>query len=482
MKLVKSLLLGSAAGLLAVVSSQAADLPYRKAAPIEYVRICDWAGAGFFYIPGSDTCLRVGGNVDYEYEYRSRETLFAGGGNFIPRRFRDETGTWAQGRIELDARLQTGAGTMRTFIQGAFNRATGVEKDANGSNQDNGVYLGQAYVQWAGLTAGFTQSVFSYYADSYNYQTILDPDGNSIILAYTATFGGGFSATISVEDPNYHQFNSNTASGIVGTQLSMYYNGTAGVYAPTGGEEVPDVVGQLNLTQSWGSAQVSGAAHEENAIGAGRRWGFAGLAGINIKLPMLAPGDSFWLEGQGGVGALQYGLNNFTGTRYPNMAGSSGADAIGAGTQLVGAGPASTAFGDFDGVIVGGSLKLPTWFGVTGAFEHYFTPTLHADLVGSYIQVRYPGAVLLTSTIADPFTSNWDEYRVGGRLVYSPIKDLSFGVEVLYSRLHEDVPAGFLLGGAVPGTGGRVNAATGLPTLNANLDGFTGTLHVERDF
>ena len=67
MKLVKSLLLGSAAGIAAVAGAQAADLPSRKAAPVEYVRVCSAYGAGFFYIPGTDTCLRVGGRVRAEY-------------------------------------------------------------------------------------------------------------------------------------------------------------------------------------------------------------------------------------------------------------------------------------------------------------------------------------------------------------------------------------------------------------------------------
>jgi hypothetical protein len=51
MKLVKSLLLGSVAGLAAVAGAQAADLPVAKAAPVEYVRVCSTYGAGFFYIP-----------------------------------------------------------------------------------------------------------------------------------------------------------------------------------------------------------------------------------------------------------------------------------------------------------------------------------------------------------------------------------------------------------------------------------------------
>jgi hypothetical protein len=60
MKMVKSLILGSAAGLLAMSGAQAADLPV-KAKAVEYVRICSLYGAGFFYIPGTDTCIKLGG-------------------------------------------------------------------------------------------------------------------------------------------------------------------------------------------------------------------------------------------------------------------------------------------------------------------------------------------------------------------------------------------------------------------------------------
>src|SRR3954464_1296280 len=70
-KLVRIALLGSAAGLCAVARAQAADLPVKKTAPVEYVRVCTAYGAGFFYIPGTDTCLRVGGRARFEYEFRS---------------------------------------------------------------------------------------------------------------------------------------------------------------------------------------------------------------------------------------------------------------------------------------------------------------------------------------------------------------------------------------------------------------------------
>ena len=66
MKMVKSLMLGSAAALVAMSGAQAADLPV-KAKAVEYVKICSLYGAGFFYIPGTDTCIKIGGYVARRY-------------------------------------------------------------------------------------------------------------------------------------------------------------------------------------------------------------------------------------------------------------------------------------------------------------------------------------------------------------------------------------------------------------------------------
>ena len=57
-------LLGSAAVLMTMVGAQAADLPSKKAAPATYVKICDAYGAGFFFIPGTDTCLKAGESAE----------------------------------------------------------------------------------------------------------------------------------------------------------------------------------------------------------------------------------------------------------------------------------------------------------------------------------------------------------------------------------------------------------------------------------
>src|SRR3981189_1178598 len=82
MKLVKSLLLGSAAGLVAVVGAQAADLPV-KAKPVQYVKICTLYGGGVYYIPGSDTCIQFSGYVraDYGYNVQGARTPNYAGAN-----------------------------------------------------------------------------------------------------------------------------------------------------------------------------------------------------------------------------------------------------------------------------------------------------------------------------------------------------------------------------------------------------------------
>ena len=68
MTLMKSILLGSAAGIVAVAGAQAADLPTKKAAPAEYVKICNVGGMAGFIIPGSDTCLKISGYITAQVE------------------------------------------------------------------------------------------------------------------------------------------------------------------------------------------------------------------------------------------------------------------------------------------------------------------------------------------------------------------------------------------------------------------------------
>src|SRR5690349_22798050 len=76
MKLIKSLLLGTAAGFAATAGVQAADLPSKKAAPVDYVKVCSIGSFTGFVIPGSDVCLKVGGFVRYDYGYTPQGHTF----------------------------------------------------------------------------------------------------------------------------------------------------------------------------------------------------------------------------------------------------------------------------------------------------------------------------------------------------------------------------------------------------------------------
>src|SRR3954470_2317068 len=118
-------ILGSAAGLLVAGMAQAADLPI-KAKAVEYVRICSLYGAGFYYIPGTDTCIKLGG-------YLRIDTTFNGGIYDAPAwngslgakdRFRDYFTTRSRGSLTVDTRTATEYGLVRAFFQGDFSFGT----------------------------------------------------------------------------------------------------------------------------------------------------------------------------------------------------------------------------------------------------------------------------------------------------------------------------------------------------------------------
>ena len=113
--MLKSLFLAAPATVaLAAGAGRAADLPAYKSAPVDYVRVCDVYGAGFFYIPGTDTCLSVGGYVRAEYKYVPGRNIYSvAPGSAAVTQFggtQDTTGMEVRGRVDLDARTQTAMG------------------------------------------------------------------------------------------------------------------------------------------------------------------------------------------------------------------------------------------------------------------------------------------------------------------------------------------------------------------------------------
>src|SRR3982074_1950647 len=116
MKMVKSLVLGSAAALLAVTGAQAADLPV-KAKAVEYVRICSLYGAGFFYIPGTDTCIKLGGylRVDTPFNGNAHGGPAWNGDIGQQNRYRDYFVSRFRMALKVDTRPGTADGHVRTL-------------------------------------------------------------------------------------------------------------------------------------------------------------------------------------------------------------------------------------------------------------------------------------------------------------------------------------------------------------------------------
>src|ERR1700739_543416 len=121
MKLAKSLILGSAAALVAVEGAQAADLPV-KAKAVEYVKVCSLYGPGFYYIPGTDTCIKLSGYLRAEIVANSNSDYsgpFAGAGG-AQNRFTNGY-TWrSREDFDIDTRTATEYGVVRTYFDATF--------------------------------------------------------------------------------------------------------------------------------------------------------------------------------------------------------------------------------------------------------------------------------------------------------------------------------------------------------------------------
>jgi Porin subfamily len=309
MKMVKSLVLGSAATIVALSGAQAADLPV-KAKPVEYVRICSLYGAGFYYIPGTDTCIKIGGYLRAEVNIHggNSNAPLVGGDGGVNTRYLNQYNDLARMALTVDTRTATEYGVVRTFGQADFTYSTqgysgGMSNSNNttgniltGNTQNN--YAGNgvlgveyAFIQFAGFTFGKSASAYvtpwqgfpgnntSYLVGGYDTITGINN------VQYTAQFGNGVSASIGIDDSSASDYNrtqivnaavagaasapantivpstANTAS----CALAMYgaaSSNCTNLGTAYGGTQLPDLVANVRIDQAWGVFQVSGALHD----------------------------------------------------------------------------------------------------------------------------------------------------------------------------------------------------------------------------
>ena len=436
MKVIKSLLLGSTAGILAVGGTQAADLPV-KAKAVEYVRICSSYGAGFFYIPGTDTCIKLGGylRADLTVNGAIYGGPFWSGEGAIRDRYANFYNDRSRLALTVDTRTATEYGAVRSFGQANFQFSTfgssssigvadavspaGTNGHVNNDTAGNGyTAVEMVFIQFAGFTFGKSASAFSSPWHGYpgNNTSFLIGGFDSVTginnVQYSWQFGNGVSATIGIDDSSANAFNRtqiiNAVGGAAGGNIGFsgaVRSFSTGVGSSYGGTGVPDFVGNVRVDQAWGLFQISGSVHDNrgsyfsnaNIVGttfndavsqAGAvnfghpsdAYGEAVSAALQIKNIPTGAGDDIKVEGTWSKGASKYVLATdpasfdiYSGTRF----------AMGVVTDSVYSGISPN-----NGNLQTG-LQLTNGWGFRGAFNHNWDPYWSSSLFGGIAGLSY---------------------------------------------------------------------------------------------
>ncbi len=499
MRVAKRLTLGTAASLLALTAAQAADLPV-KAKPIEYVRVCSLYGAGFYYIPGTDTCIRIGGAIRLDTAFNAApgyDTPFwrgtAGGANAYNRSY---FSSYDRFNLFIDTRTATDYGVVRTYANLELDFGVGRDNIAGGF-----IATDWAFIQFAGFTFGKAVSMFDpQWALAKPWITSGTNAGSNDatgipMLAYTASFGNGGSATIALEDAQPYRSAGviNASQPLLGPfgAATVGYGTTANTFLGNvqTGDHVPDVVANLRLDQAWGSLHLAAAAHEVHGTyytpassdtgHPDATWGFAVTGAFELKDLPTGVGDSLKVEATFANGAAKYVFggtsDNAGGGRYAK---------VGSGTSM--------AFGYvLDGLYAGSSaaggsqiLKSNAWE-VSAFYEHYWNPAWRTSVFGNYSYISYGargdalllGAPLSTGTLNATGSFALGLTQIGTRTAWTPVKNLTLSAEFVYSHMDQHLNGIFTANaGSVPGYG----TATSFILRDQNL--YNGAVQILRSF
>ena len=486
----------------ALQSAQAADLPL-KAKPVEYVKVCSLYGAGYYYMPGTDICLKLGGYVRYQAEFNSANGMVFGSTPFatagqLTRTSTPQFSQLVRAVVTVDTRQQTAYGTLRTYIMLGFEQSTIAAETTSPP-----VYMPRGFIQVAGFTFGRAYSMFDIFTNTGRYSYAeLRTDGDTrtygtTLAAYTHQFGNGVSATISMENPG-RSLNGSYGVGD-GTSAVFAVNGVTNL--DTGGTTVPDIIGNLRLDQAWGYIGLSGALHQLRAAyyntpsltpngHPANVWGWAGAIGGMLNLPN---GDSIGFNFAYSVGAAGYATKGGSWQLYNSN------NSVGVGWLVDGLfdNTAPNAFS---------SIQRTTVWSINAGGEHRWTPQLATSVYGGYTSVSYnaiaqsiiavhlPGAagtipcgVPVAGAVWPPLaiavgsgnrcSANFSFWQVGSRTEWAvtPDRGLRVGVDVTYTHLNT----------AFKGTSPGLYPVTGAQPANNTLADqsiWSAIFRVQREF
>ncbi|MBN9018818.1 MAG: porin [Rhizobiales bacterium] len=395
--LLRKLLFGSAAAMFAVGGAHAADLTVAE--PVDYVKVCDAFGAGFYYSPGTDTCIKVGGYVKFGTSVG--DTDFGKYNSAYPNS--QWSNFYTEVSIQLTASSVTEFGNLTGFIDmraqtgntGSFSES--LTQAANAVTKT--AYIDSAYLQLGPIKAGYFTSLFDF-GRGYNDTGFFGSDttADQIQLNYAVN---GFGLALSVEDQRDRGSTGNTDGLQQGA--TAYYQG--------GSDNVPNVIGAVSYSSGIFSTKIA-AAYTDMALdrtGTGSaadpltytsQSGWAVGGNVEFALDSFSAGDKF-------VIAAAYGdnANSFTGI----AGGTSVAGLSGYTTQTIAA------------------IASGTSWSAGASYKHVWTPSVWSAISAGYASYSGDGAWAGADSL--------DAWRGIAGVGWTPVKGLDVLLEGSYNKV-----------------------------------------------
>ncbi|KQS82962.1 hypothetical protein ASG58_04000 [Rhizobium sp. Leaf383] len=276
-------LLGSAAALAAVSGAHAADaIVAAEPEAMEYVRVCDAFGAGYFYIPGTETCLKIGGRVRTQVNFAD--------GNA------SNWQSYTQGYLTFAAKSDTDLGALTAYI----NLQADTDKQygkTDGTRGLGGVALDGAWINLAGFDVGY----FYNWWDQYGIAGETGSLGGNLVNSARYTYdGGAFSAGVAIEDLRKQPAQNRSSNNDLGTS-ALLLGTVGGVKALVIGSYDFDVdeaafKGVVTAEVGPGSLEIAGVyATDPSAYWSKSEWSVAAAYALKASEKLkITPGVQYY--------------------------------------------------------------------------------------------------------------------------------------------------------------------------------------------
>jgi hypothetical protein len=217
--------------------------------------VCDAFGAGYWYIPGTDTCIKIGGEVEFRTYFYDEDTDV----------ITDHTASW-QFRTQFDLNVTTKSmtdwGPLTTYIN--------LTTDSNAHT----VTADEFYLSLGPVLLGLTQSAFDIVGDGYTktYGSVAtDPSDNKVDQVQLSWAINGFGLVVALEDSK-DRWGSSAESDMPDLVAALSASGTGWdaavsfLYADLVADTQWAVQGNLEL-DVWGDSLQIGALFADDGSG-----------------------------------------------------------------------------------------------------------------------------------------------------------------------------------------------------------------------